>query len=55
MNQLFVDWWGPLGNFDEENVKTMLASGYFAKEVKPGLIVLSFNNIYWLVRIKKTL
>ena len=49
MNQVFVDWWGPLAQFEADNEETMLASGYFAKEAKPGLIVVSFNNIYWLV------
>ncbi|CAH1772935.1 unnamed protein product [Owenia fusiformis] len=46
MNRMFTEWWRPLANFSDENVRTWQANGYYTTLIRPGLRILTFNSNY---------
>ena len=44
--ELFTDLWKDVAKFEEEQIETMLAAGYFSVEARPGLRIISYNGNY---------
>ena len=48
LHKAFIDYWGPLAGFGEEQINTVRDGGYYTVLLRPGLRILSWNSNFGL-------